>query len=42
MSGVHQIQEQNEQTLALLRERLPVQEPSSPESPASGGEPHED
>ena len=41
MSGVSQIQEQNEQTLALLRERLPVQEPTFPESPVTGGEPHE-
>ena len=49
MSGVSQIQEQNEQTLALmreqnelLRERLRAQESSSLELPASGGEPHED
>ena len=34
MSGVRRIQEQNEQLLALLRERLPVEESASVESPS--------
>ncbi|MFQ6019518.1 MAG: hypothetical protein ACE5KW_02055 [Dehalococcoidia bacterium] len=42
MSGLRRIQEQNEQLLALLRERLPVEESSSPESLSSRAEPPQD
>ena len=40
MSGVHQIQEQNEQILALLQEQLPVEEAPEVESPSSRTEEH--
>ena len=38
MSGLRRIQEQNDELLALLRERLPVQQGSSVESATSGAE----
>ena len=38
MSGLRRIQEQNDELLALLRERLPVQQGSSAESATSGAE----
>ena len=49
MSGIRRMQEQNEQLLALLREqndllreRLPVQESSSPKSRSTRAEPQQD
>ena len=38
MSGLRRIQEQNDEPLAVLRERLPVQQGSSVESATTGAE----